>query len=192
MTIEYYQRNANTFFESTKAVDMSDFYQLFTSDLPKGGLILDAGCGSGRDTKSFLNMGYRVEAFDASSELALLASELTGIEVKTSKFEYVSQNEIYDGIWCCASLLHVPLDELPQTLGRLTAALKPKGVLYMSFKYGDTQREVEGRLFTDMNEARLTALLKPLTNFSEHQTWVTHDKRPDRADVWLNVLLKKS
>jgi len=192
MTIEYYQRNANTFFESTKAVDMSDFYQLFTSDLPKGGLILDAGCGSGRDTKSFLNMGYHVEAFDASSELALLASQLTGIEVKTSKFEYVIDKEIYDGIWCCASLLHVPLGELPQTLERLSDALKPKGVLYMSFKYGDTQREVEGRLFTDMNEVRLTALLKPITNLSEQQIWITHDKRPTRSDVWLNVLLKKS
>jgi 2-polyprenyl-3-methyl-5-hydroxy-6-metoxy-1,4-benzoquinol methylase len=67
MTIEYYQQNADEFFNGTINVDMSNIYQHFTKDLHANALILDAGCGSGRDSKAFLDMGYKVDAFDASS-----------------------------------------------------------------------------------------------------------------------------
>ncbi len=191
MTIQFYQDNADDFFEGTVNVDMSNIYQHFTKDLSKYALILDAGCGSGRDTKAFLEMGYSVEAFDASSELVSRASEYTGIEVQHGVFDDVDKIEEYDAIWCCASLLHVPEIELPETLNKLANALKPSGVWYVSFKHGDSQREKDGRSFTDINEQRLTELVSSLINIDISRTWITEDNRPDRNEKWLNAILMK-
>ncbi len=191
MTIQFYQDNADDFFEGTVNVDMSNIYQHFTKNLNKDALILDAGCGSGRDTKAFLNMGYSVEAFDASSELVSRASEYTGIEVKCGLFNDIDEVEEYDAIWCCASLLHVPEIELPKTLNKLANALKPSGVWYASFKYGDSQRKKDGRSFTDINEQRLSKLVSSLSNIDISSTWITKDNRPDRSEKWLNAILVK-
>lgn len=192
MTIQFYQDNADDFFEGTVNVDMSNIYQHFTKYLNTNALILDAGCGSGRDTKAFLDMGYSVEAFDASSELVSRASEYTGIKVKLALFDDVDSVAKYDAIWCCASLLHVPEIQLPETLNRLAKALKPNGTWYVSFKYGDTQREKDGRSFTDINEERLTDLVSNVNGIDISSTWITEDNRPDRDEKWLNAILVKS
>lgn len=191
MTIDYYQQNADEFFNGTINVDMSNIYQHFTNDLPMNSLILDAGCGSGRDTKAFLDMGYRVEAFDASSEMVKRASEYTNLTVKHAFFNDITAINKYDAIWCCASLLHVPESDLPTTLKKLATALKPSGKWYLSFKYGDTQRDKGGRLFTDVNEERLSSLAQSLHAIEIQQTWVTVDNRPDRQEKWLNSILVK-
>ncbi len=191
MTIQFYQDNADEFFEGTVNVDMSNIYQHFTKDLNKGALILDAGCGSGRDSKAFIDMGYAVDAFDASSELVYRASEYTGLEVNHGLFNDVDKAEEYDAIWCCASLLHVPEIELPETLSKLANALKTSGVWYVSFKYGDSQREKDGRSFTDINEQRLAELVSSLSNIDVSSTWTTEDNRPDRNEKWLNAILVK-
>ncbi len=192
MTIQFYQDNADDFFDSTVNVDMSNIYQYFTENLNDSSLILDAGCGSGRDTKAFLNMGYRVEAFDASSELVSRASLYTGIEVKHAVFNDVESIAKYDAIWCCASLLHVPEMDLPKTLSKLANALKQSGILYVSFKYGDTQRDKDGRSFTDINEQRLASLVLNLNHIELGSTWITEDNRPNRREKWLNAILIKS
>ena len=192
MTIDYYQQNADEFFNGTINVDMSNIYQHFTKDLPAGSLILDAGCGSGRDSKAFLDMGYKVEAFDASSEMVKRASEHTGLDVKHILFDDVNAVDKYDAIWCCASLLHVPEDDLPNTLIKLATALKPKGIWYLSFKYGDTQNERGGRLFTNVNEERLSLFAQSLSMITIQHTWVTDDKRPERIEKWFNIILIKS
>jgi SAM-dependent methyltransferase len=192
MSIEFYQQNADEFFIGTVNVDMSNIYQHFTKSLPANALILDAGCGSGRDTKAFLSMGYKVEAFDASSEMVTRACMHTGIDVKLGCFANVTDVNKYDAIWCCASLLHMPENELPEVLNKLATALKPVGIWYTSFKYGDSQREKDGRLFTDVNEDRLAALVHLLPDITVRLTWITVDNRPDRNEQWLNAILVKS
>ena len=67
--------------------------------LPLGSRILDFGCGSGQDTKYFLEKGYRVEATDGSDELCKLASAFTGIEVKEMLFQDLDASGKYKGIW---------------------------------------------------------------------------------------------
>ncbi len=191
MTIDYYQQNADEFFNGTINVDMTAIYQHFTKDLPSGSLILDAGCGSGRDSKAFLDMGYQVEAFDASSEMVKRASVYTGLDVKCSVFDDVNVVNKYDAIWCCASLLHVPEDELPNTLTKLASALKANGIWYLSFKYGDSQREKGGRLFTDINDERLFRMIQSLPMISIQSSWITEDQRPERKEKWLNAILIK-
>lgn len=192
MTINYYQHNADSFFTSTVAVDMSSLYAPFVEALTPPELILDAGCGSGRDAKAFAEMGYRVEAFDASSEMVARAARYSGLPVRQRSFADISETARYDGIWCCASLLHVPGDELPGVMQRLATALKPGGVWYVSFKYGTGEREKEGRRFTDLDEAGLTALAAALADIDITRIWQTLDKRPDRSETWLNALLLKA
>ncbi|MFO3904343.1 class I SAM-dependent methyltransferase [Enterobacter hormaechei] len=191
MTLKYYQDNAQTFFDGTVNVDMSSLYETFTQHLAPGARVLDAGCGSGRDTKAFMEMGYRVEAFDASSAMVELAREHTGLPVQLMTFADVDWKEEFDGIWCCASLLHVPSAELPGVMRRLADALKPGGVWYVSFKYGDGEREVDGRRFTDMDEGRLRALLNTVAMIDVISLWATQDKRPLRNEVWINGVLRK-
>lgn len=191
MTLKYYQQHAERFFTSTVSVDMSSLYQPFVAALPDGATVLDAGCGSGRDSKAFAGMGYRVEAFDASAQMVALATEFSGLAIQEMHFEQLEAVARYDGIWCCASLLHVRQAELPEVMRRLARALKPGGVWYVSFKYGDGERVQEGRHFTDLNEATLERLVASLDGIIIASTWQTADKRPDRHETWLNALLRK-
>ena len=191
MTMAYYQRNAQTFFDATVGVDMASLYAPFLRLVVPGGCVLDAGCGSGRDAKAFSALGYQVEAFDASAEIVKLATAHTSLPVRQMTFSALEAEERYDGMWCCASLLHLTHAELPEAMLCLARALKPGGVWYLSFKYGCGEREKEGRHFTDLNEAGLQTLVSALPQVSIVEQWTTLDKRPDRDEVWLNALLRK-
>ena len=192
MTMDYYRQHAETFFSGTVDVDMASLYQPFVAGLPAQGRVLDAGCGSGRDSKAFIGLGYAVDAFDASPEMVAMASEHAGLAVRQMRFDEVDAVGRYNGIWCCASLLHVPSSELPDAMQRLARALKPGGIWYVSFKYGEGERAKEGRRFTDLNEAGLSGLVASLDGIHIKTMWKTQDKRPDRDETWLNALLYKA
>ena len=98
-TIEYYNQNADMFAQGTRLVDFTVVQERFAKMLPLGSRILDFGCGSGQDTKYFLEKGYRVEATDGSAELCKLASAFTGIEVKEMLFQDLDASGKYKGIW---------------------------------------------------------------------------------------------
>ena len=190
-TIDYYNKHAEEFTASTFEVDMESLYQPFLAELPEGARILDVGCGSGRDTLAFKNKGYQVDAIDYSEELVKKATRLTGIPIKLKSFYEVDDYEAYDGIWACASLLHCERSRLAEVLEKMVQALKPNGVVYMSFKYGDSDRDQDGRQFTDLDENQAEALLEQFDNVQHIQQWVTLDQRPDRQEKWLNLLWKK-
>ncbi len=187
-TDQYYERFAAEFFGSTVGVDMAPIHQRFLAQLEPRAHILDAGCGSGRDAKAFAEAGFRVTAFDASAELARLASAHCGFEVTVRRFADVDEVAQFDGIWCCASLLHVPLVAMPDTLARLWNALRPGGTLYLSFKHGAGERVHGGRRFTDANEATLRQWFGRLPEVHQLELWLTDDQRPDRTERWTNAL----
>ena len=191
-TIDYYNKHAEEFTASTFEVDMESLYQPFLVFLPESAKILDVGCGTGRDTLAFKNKGYHVDAIDYSEELVKKAAELTGIQVKYQSFYDLSEVAVYDGIWACASLLHCERNRLAEVLQKTLRALKPHGVIYMSFKYGDSDREKDGREFTDLNEQQAQELLAQFDQVSLVQQWITVDKRPNREEEWLNLLWKKN
>lgn len=190
-TSNYYNQHAQAFFENTYQVEMESLYTPFLRYLPEQASILDLGCGSGRDTLAFKNFGYQVEAIDYSEELVAKARQLTELPVQLGSFYELAVQEKYDGIWACASLLHCERDKLSDVLHRILIALKPNGVCYMSFKYGSQDREKDGRSFTDLNEQQAHDLLKQLDQALLLQQWISVDKRPDRAEEWLNVIWKK-
>lgn len=192
MTLNYYQNHAQDFFDGTVNVDMTPLYEAFTQNLAHGARVLDVGCGSGRDAKAFHEMGYEVDAFDASSAMVELARQHTGLPVQLMTFSEIDGKAQYDGIWCCASLLHVPSSELPAVMQKLADALKPSGVWYVSFKYGNGERVQGERRFTDLDEEGLQMLLKAVSGMEIASLWATHDNRPDRDERWLNGILRKS
>ena len=148
--MKYYDDNAEEYVQKTMPLDMGDLYSKFLRCIPQNGFILDAGCGSGRDSLYFLQQGYNVEAFDASRELSKLAAELTSLPVQCLTFQEMIPCSRFDGIWANATLLHVPHAELQGVLETLKLALKPGGTLYCSFKYGDTDSTDQlGRDFTN-------------------------------------------
>lgn len=191
-TTRYYRQFAAEFFDSTVAVDMSPIRDRFTAMLGSSARILDAGCGSGRDAKAFSERGFRVSAFDASPELAERASSHCGFPIDVRTFRDVDEVDAYDGIWCCASLLHVMPAEMPAVLTRLWNALAPGGVLYASFKHGTGTRLHGSRLFTDADESQVAEWLAALPEVDRSDIWVTNDQRPDRVDKWTNVLARKA
>ncbi|MCF6363479.1 MAG: methyltransferase domain-containing protein [Gammaproteobacteria bacterium] len=188
--MSYYDNNAVAFIESTRLVDMQPLYQRFLPLLPGQAHILDAGCGSGRDAKQFIEQGYKVTAFDASTEIAALAEKELGQPVSVQRLQEIQYQNQFDGIWACASLLHISAKELPDVFHRLAGALKPKGVIYCSFKYGQGEYEKQSRRFTDMDEVGLRALVGEIEGLAITELWVTVDRRPGREqEQWLNGIL---
>ena len=155
------------------------------------GCILDAGCGSGRDSKAFRELGYRVVAFDASEEICKYASEYLGQAVECRRFEDVAETDCYDGIWASASLLHVRKKELPEVFDKLRGALKVNGILYASFKYGDGERMRGERSFSDFTEEQAKALFEK-NGFAILEFALTGDVREGRAEEkWVNLVGRK-
>ena len=191
-TLDYYNKNSLDFVIATRDVNFEEIQNKFLSYIAHDGVILDFGCGSGRDTKYFLSKGHDVEAWDGSTELCKIASEFTQIDVKNKLFQDLSASNFYDGIWACSSILHLPLDELILVMTKIENALKNNGILYTSFKYGEFSGERNGRYFTDMTEGRFDSILQKCPYFQIIEIWKTGDVRPGRhAEQWLNILLRK-
>ncbi|MDO6620398.1 bifunctional 2-polyprenyl-6-hydroxyphenol methylase/3-demethylubiquinol 3-O-methyltransferase UbiG [Shewanella sp. 6_MG-2023] len=188
---QFYNQNSNHYFNSTVDADMSSVQEKFLAYIPKYGSILDAGCGSGRDTKSFIDMGFKVTAFDASKSLCLLAENHTNIKVIHSTFiDFVSTTK-FDGIWACASLLHVPRHDLLKTIEHLGRLLIPNGHLYCSFKFGEEDTENDGRLFNNQTTDTFPSYIP--NSFKVIEIWISEDNtKLNRQQQWLNVILKES
>lgn len=192
-TLKYYEINASGFSESTVKVDFTEVQEKFLALVPRGGTLLDFGCGAGRDTKAFLERGYRVEAVDGSEKLCEIASEFTGIEVKQILFEELDEMEKYDGIWACASILHLPKTELKMVMSKMICAVKQGGYIYISFKYGEFEGDRNGRYFTDFTEETFQQFMQIFNEVSIKETWISVDVRPGRGDEkWLNVIMQRS
>lgn len=191
-TIAYYNINADNFVENTQNADMHLAQERFLQQLSKNASILDFGCGSGRDTRFFLEKGYHVTATDGSAEICRLASAFTGIEVKQMLFQELDETNIYDGIWACSSILHLPKNELLSVMRKMCAALKDAGIIYTSFKYGDFEGERNGRYFVDFTEDAFRDFIKEVPEIIIVESWITGDVRPGRGEEkWLNLMLQK-
>jgi SAM-dependent methyltransferase len=191
-TAAYYDANAQAFYELTVGVDVQHLYGPFLAHLAPGAHILDAGCGSGRDSRHFLAAGYAVTAMEPCDGLASRAEALIGQPVVRRRFAEVDWVEAFDGVWASASLLHVPKSEIDDALGRLTRALKPGGMLYASFKHGTGERVRKGRFFNFYDEETLAALLAGHPDLLPASPARTQDARTAfKGEWWLNAYVLK-
>lgn len=191
-TLEYYNEQHENFVEDTLNVDFKETQEKFLNMLPEKAHILDFGCGSGRDTKYFLEHGFKVTAIDGSLELCKFASMFTGVEVKHMYFQDLYEVNVYDGIWACSSILHLPWEELKDVMNKMVLATKKGGIIYTSFKYGMYEGERKGRYFTDMTEEKFKLFLREVPGLRLKELWVNADVRAERRDEkWLNLILTK-
>ena len=201
-TLDFYNNNYSDYYNSTVSVDLSKIYLEFTKMISKPASILDLGCGSGRDSLYFKNEGYKVTAIDGSEKLAELASRLIEQEVIVSKFEELELKYRFDGIWACASLLHLNGIELEKVLIKLKDALADDGILYMSFKYGTTEFfDAKGRYFNLYTEEKINRLIDRIESLKINKVFKTvaapvwSRKFPVQSKneevIWLNVLCSK-
>ncbi len=191
-TLDYYNENADAFIEGTIDVDFKQTQNTFLKYL-KGNTILDFGCGSGRDTKYFLDLGLNVEASDGSLQMCIRASEYTGINVKQMLFQDLDETDKYDGIWACSSILHLSKKELKPVLIKMIRALKDNGIIYTSFKYGDFEGERNGRYFSNFTLEEFEEYISDIADIKIEHYWISQDVRPNRGEEkWLNLILQKT
>jgi SAM-dependent methyltransferase len=192
-SIGYYNKNSKDFFNRTSNADLQEVYQKFLKYVPNRGRILDAGCGSGRDSKFFISKGYDAVPFDGSIEMVGMASKLLGKPALHMLFQDINFSNEFHAVWANASLLHIPYENLEEIIQKFHKALLPSGILYASFKYGTCMRQVEDRFFFDMSEKTIESYLKGF--FHPLEVWKSADTRskvapsPDKS--WLNFIAKR-
>lgn len=191
-TLNFYNNNSKEYIETTLSADMSHLYNDFLNNIPQGGHILDLGCGSGRDSVEFIKRGYKITAVDGSKELASAASKIIGQQVICSKFEDLKLTETFDGIWASASLLHVNKNEIVDVIKNVSSNLKPNGVFYMSFKYGENEYiDEKGRYFNCYTEETFKEMLSQVPNLKIKTIYKSGDTLGGRNNlVWLNIILE--
>ena len=191
-TLNYYNENAQSFASGTVSIKFTEVQDKFLEKLNPDAYILDFGCGAGRDTKYFLSRGYQIDAIDGSEQLCRIASKYTGIKVRQMLFQELDEKEKYDGIWACASILHLPKKQLREVLENMYAALKSEGWIYTSFKHGKFEGERNGRYFTDFTTDTFKEFIHDMHGLKIEEHWITGDVRPGRGEEkWLNLIMQK-
>jgi SAM-dependent methyltransferase len=190
-TLGYYEHHAGGFARRTGDIDMAGLYAEFLPFLPAGGRVLDAGCGTGRDSAVFIERGFLVTAFDASKEMADIAAARIGRPVLHLSFQQLSFVREFDGVWACASLLHVPKATMGEVFSRLHAALVPGGTLYASFKRGAGESFREGRFFNDYDEDELLDFVSGQLRWTSVRVWRTEDIGQFRPGLeWVHLVAR--
>lgn len=192
-TINYYNLNAKSYFDSTVNADMSDCYERFIDYLKPGDSIIDVGAGSGRDVKYFVECGFDVEGMDASAELCKLATDYTGVSIKCCTIQEWRPEKKYSGIWANASLLHLNIEEIQKFMCRIPDILQDKGILFFSLKKGiTTGMDTDGRFFTDVSEEKVQQFIEKSTAITIVDMWNTVDKLNRSGFSWINVIVQKT
>lgn len=190
--IDYYNQYAATVFEDTVDQDMGAIMAPFLELLEEGDTILDMGCGSGRDSLTFYDLGYDVTPLDGSEEMCRLAEVHTGLDVLQMTYEEMAFDGAFDGVWACGAFVHIPKDEMPEIFRRVARALTEDGIFYLSMRLGDFEGFQGKRYFSCYSEKELRHLVEGDGLFTVLKEWVTRDVRSGHSDIqWINILARK-
>lgn len=155
-TIDNYNQMAESWAAEHSKFELLDKYKDKFKDLLPVGRVLEIGCGGGRDAKDLINSGYDYVGTDASAELIRVAKKnLPNADFRVlSVYDLNKMDEMFDGFWCVATLLHIPKTKIPAALSCIKYRLRPGAIGYISLKDGDTE-EFEERISGGRKEARL-------------------------------------
>ncbi len=179
----YYSEHSDEYIASTINADMSGVYALF-EPLLKGKRILDVGFGSGRDMIYFKSKGYEVYGIDNEPSFVKHALD-EGLRVCLADVLTYQTEQRFDGIWACASLLHLKKKQMAEAIENLKGLLVDDGVLFVSLKEGEAETiDEKGRLMTFVSEAFLKELGFKMLLKSEDVS--------GRGVFWLNAVYRKA
>ena len=188
---EYYEINAKQYAAATFSADMSEQYQSVLPLLKNGAKILDVGSGSGRDACYFQKQGYQVTALEPSKNLGREIRKVFSGEIVCSDIQSYQTTERYDGIWACASLIHLQEEEVLCFFRKIDMYLNDNGIVYASGKSGISTGEVaDGRFFLEFTEQLVEKILTVNKQLKLEQLWYTEDVSGRRGFRWLNVVLR--
>jgi SAM-dependent methyltransferase len=187
----YYDENSSEFISRTVNQPLDHLYQPFLEHIPIGGIILDAGCGSGRDSKVFVERGYTVVAVDTSKQMVASTNHLAGNCAKLQDFRNLDYCDKFDGIWACASLVHLDEREILDTLLVFSKSLKCNGVCYISLKSNIIPKS-DGRRFNNITLSQFQDISNQQTALQLIRLWPTETTDLDSfTQQWTNALLFK-
>lgn len=136
-THHYYEARAREYFCATYKTDLTPLWAKLEEQLQPRALILDLGCGSGRDLLHFSRHGFRAVGIDYSSNLLKLAAEFSRQPVVLGDIKALPFNDhTFEAVWAIGSLLHIPRQSLPFILTQINRILMPGSVLLTSVKKG--------------------------------------------------------
>lgn len=192
MMSNYYESNAERYAAETISADMSEQYQRFLPLLKKGAKILDVGSGSGRDVCYFQKQGYQATALEPSKNLCREIRKVFSGEIVCSDIQNYRPAERYDGIWACASLIHLQ-EEVLQFFERIDRYLNDDGIVYISGKNGiQSGKAGDGRYFLEFTEHLVEKILTVNKQLKLEQLWYTEDVSGRRGFWWMNVIFSVS
>jgi mutator protein MutT len=190
---EFYQKQAKAYAQETISIEIDHLYERFLKFIPDGAHILDLGCGSGRDSRYFLDNNYTVTALDGSAALASVAEKLIKQPVVVSLFQNISFDDEFDGVWACASLLHCPKSQIEDVLIKIHKALKVDGIFYASFKWGEQETSEDlGRFFNNYTLNQLIALFGRVSGLDILVSWEEVKSLRNTTQKWVNIITRKA
>jgi len=192
VTLEYYDRHAEDFWEGTKDHDVSQNIETLLKYIEGEPpfTILDFGCGPGRDLKTLTKLGHIAVGLEGSARLAEMARAYSGCEVWEQDFLKLDlPASRFDGVFANAALFHVPSQELPRVLRELGATLKPQGVLFSSNPRGENEEGWQGQRYGAYHDLETWRGYLSGAGFAElthyyRPTGLPREKQPWLASVW--------
>ena len=144
-TIDAYNQNASAFSKSRNKVGawLEEKQKLKT--LLKQGKILDIGCGSGRDAKELINLGFEYIGIDYSEKLLEESRKNNPgvLFLKQSVYELDFPKNSFDSFWACAILLHMPKDKINNALKSIHGVMKTGAIGCITLKKGEGEKFVD-------------------------------------------------
>jgi len=188
---DYYQKKYKSYHEKTFTIDPSDFLAPLAERLTAGSIVLDVGCGSGRDLLWMKKKGFDVIGFDCSPGLVKLARENAGCEVIEGDFETYEFSAISaDAIMLIGALVHIPYDRFSDIFKDIIFSLSDFGKILITLKEGTrTWADDEGRTFYLWQDEKARAIFDSLgfkvCDFSRSVS------KTGSGEIWLGYVLEK-
>ena len=188
---EYYEINAKRYAEETFSADMTEQYKKFLPLLRDQARILDVGSGSGRDACYFQKKRYQVTALEPSKNLCREIRKAFSGEIVCSDIQSYRPEQRFDGIWACASLIHLQEKEILNFFGKMDLYLNDNGIVYLSGKNGiSTGKVADGRYFLEFTEQLIEKILEVSDRIKLEELWYTDDVTGRKGFRWMNVIFR--
>ena len=160
-TIATYDAKAADYIKLTDTDAPDATLQAFIDLIPKGGRVLDLGCGPATAAAHMRKAGLVPDPVDASQGMVDLANQTHDIGARVASFDDIDAVAEYAGVWANFSLLHAPREDLPRHFTALHKALLPQGILHIGMKTGaGVERDKIDRLYTYVTVAELRQMLE--------------------------------